>query len=87
VRTFNYNKMRCVKRAYMKEEVWTWFIIFVDHMSKLLPKHAVASGDCIVQKQNLMGAKYSEDQEPQGPPSMTRLKDLKRSDSNIIEGA
>jgi len=69
----------------MEEEVWTWFITFVDHMSK--PKHAVASGDCVVQKQNLMGAKYSEDQEPQGPPSMTRLKDLKRSDSNIIEGA
>tara|TARA_B100000795_G_scaffold99420_1_gene73113 strand:+ start:268 stop:480 length:213 start_codon:yes stop_codon:yes gene_type:complete len=70
----------------MEEEVWTWFITFVDHMSLLLPKHAVASGDCLVQKQNLMGAKYTEDQEPQGPPSVTRLKDLK-GDSNTIEGA
>ena len=84
---FNFNRMRCVKRAYMEEEVWTWFITFVDHMSFLLPKHAVASGDCLVQKQNLMGAKYTEDQEPQGPPSVTRLKDLKGSDSNSIEGA
>ena len=81
---FNFNKMQCVKRAYMSEEVWTWFITFVDHMSLLLPKHAVASGDCIVQKQNLMGGKFSEDQEPQGPPSVTRLKNFKGSDSNII---
>jgi len=87
VRSYNYNKMRCVKRAYMEEEVWTWFITFVDHMGLLLPKHAVASGDCIARKQNVMGAKYKEDQEPQGPPSMTRLKDFKGSDSNIIEGA
>ena len=66
--------------------IWRFYIVFTDHMGHLLPKHAVASGDCLVQKQNLMGAKYTEDQEPQGPPSVTRLKDLK-GDSNTIEGA
>jgi len=34
----------------------------------LQPKHAVSQGDCIVQKQNLMGGKFAEDSEPQGPP-------------------
>jgi len=43
--------------------------VFTDHMSKLLPKHAVSSGNCLTQKQNLMGAKFAEDQEPQGPPN------------------
>lgn len=52
----------------INENVWTWFITFVDHMSRLLPKHSVTTGDCIVQKQNLMGGKFAEDQEPQGPP-------------------
>jgi len=64
----NFSKMRCRKLAWMEEEVWTWFITFVDHMSKLLPKHAVALGDCIARKHNLMGGKFAEDQEPQGPP-------------------
>jgi len=49
--------------------IWRFFIVFTDHMSQLLPKHAVSSGDCIVQKQNLMGGKFEEDSEPQGPPS------------------
>jgi len=52
----------------INENVWKWFITFVDHMSRLLPKHSVTTGDCIVQKQNLMGGKFAEDQEPQGPP-------------------
>lgn len=66
---FNFSKMRCVKRAYMvNENVWTWFITFVDHMGRLLPKHLVSAGDCLSQKQNLMGGKFTEDQEPQGPP-------------------
>jgi len=67
---FNFAKMRCKKLAYMLEDdVWKWFITFIDHMSKLLPKHSVSSGDCIVQKQNLMGGKFAEDSEQQGPPN------------------
>lgn len=61
--------MRCKKMHWMTENtIWEWYTPFVDAFKQLQPKHAVASGDCIVQKQNLMGAKYSEDQEPQGPP-------------------
>jgi len=52
----------------VNENVWTWFITFVDHMSRLLPKHSVSTGDCIVQKKNLMGSKFTEDSEAQGPP-------------------
>ena len=48
--------------------IWRFYIVFTDHMGQLLPKHAVSEGDCIVQKQNLMGGKFTEDQEPQGPP-------------------
>ena len=67
---FNFNKMRCKKLAYMLEDgIWRWFIPFTDHMNQLLPKHAVASGNCKTQKQNLMGGKFAEDQEPQGPPN------------------
>ena len=67
---FNFSKMRCKKLAYMLEDgIWNWFIIFTDHMSKLLPKHAVASGNCRNQKTNLMGGKFTEDSEPQGPPN------------------
>jgi len=47
--------------------IWQWWCTFTDCNSQLLPKHAVASGDCKAQKQNLMGAKYAEDSEPNGP--------------------
>jgi len=65
---FNFNKMRCKKLAYMREPgIWRFYIVFTDHMGQLLPKHAVSSGDCLVQKQNLMGGKFEEDSEPNGP--------------------
>ena len=53
----------------LEDGIWKWFIIFTDHMSKLLPKHAVASGNCSGQKTNLMGGKFTEDSEQQGPPN------------------
>jgi len=65
---FNFSKMRCRKLAWMREE-WPEWLFLVDAFSALLPKHAVASGDSIARKHNLMGAKYSEDQESQGPPN------------------
>ena len=82
---FNFNKMRCVKRAYMEEEVWTWFITFVDHMSFLLPKYTVGSPEFAFMQTNF--GNNQNEQCQQGPPSITRLKDLKGSDSNTIEGA
>ncbi len=65
---FNFNKMRCKKLAWMMED-WPQWLYLVDAFSVLLPKHAVASGDCNTQKQNLMGSKYQEDSEQQGPPN------------------
>ena len=47
--------------------IWRFYIVFTDHMGQLLPKHAVASGDCLVQKQKLMVCKFEEDSEPNGP--------------------
>ena len=65
---FNFAKMRCVKRAYMNESVWTWFITFVDYMSRLLPKHSVATGDlCALQAHVNFG--FGVSIEPQGPPN------------------
>jgi len=49
--------------------IWRFYIVFTDHMGQLLPKHSVSAGDCIVQKQNLMGGKYSEDSEQNAPPN------------------
>jgi len=66
--TFNLSKMRIKKLAWMLED-WPNWLYLVDAFRHLLPKHAVASGDCNVQKQNLMGGKFKEDQEPQGPPN------------------
>jgi len=59
--------MRCRKLAWMREE-WPNWLYLVDAFSVLLPKHAVSSGDCIAKKQNLMGGKFTEDSEAQGPP-------------------
>ncbi len=65
---FNYSKMRCKKMHWMTENtIWQWWCTFTDCNSQLRPKHAVASGDCTTQKQNLMGGKYEEDSEPNGP--------------------
>ena len=47
--------------------VWSWWLIFVDAHSELQPKHKVAAGDCIAEKSNLMGGKFEEDSEPNGP--------------------
>jgi len=60
--------MRCRKLAWMEEAVWEWYTPLVDAFNQLLPKHAVASGDCIARKHNVTGAKFAEDQESQGPP-------------------
>jgi len=59
--------MRCRKLAWMLED-WPEWLYLVDAFGVLLPKHAIDSGDCKTQKQNLMGGKFAEDQEPQGPP-------------------
>jgi len=64
----NFSKMRCRKLAWMLED-WPDWLFLVDAFSVLLPKHAVAAGDCLFQKQNLMGGKFTEDSESQGPPS------------------
>ena len=53
----------------MTESVWEWYMPLIDAFRHLLPKHAVATGDCGDQKQNLMGAKFQEDAEQQGPPN------------------
>ena len=83
---FNFNKMRCKKLHWMREAVWEWYMPLIDAFKQLQPKHAVASGDCNVQKQNLMGAKYSEDQEPQGPPNYLWKKIMGGSlNTNIID--
>jgi len=63
----NFSKMRCRKLAWMLED-WPEWLYLVDAFSVLLPKHAIDSGDCKTQKQNMMGGKFAEDQEPQGPP-------------------
>ena len=52
----------------LEDGVWMWFIPFTDHMSQLLPKHAVDSGKCMTIKPNMMGGKFAVDSEPQGPP-------------------
>ena len=59
--------MRCKKLAWMLED-WPDWLFLVDAFSGLLPKHAVDSGDCSTKKQNLMGGKFTEDSESQGPP-------------------
>jgi len=64
---FNYAKMRCKKLGWMLKG-WPNWLYLVDAFSALLPKHAIDSGNCKTQKQNLMGGKFAEDQEPQGPP-------------------
>ena len=66
---FNFAKMRCRKLAWMTESVWGWYTPFIDAFNHLLPKHAVSTGDCIACKHNVMGGKFKEDQEPQGPPN------------------
>ena len=38
---FNFNKMQCRKRAYMLESVWSWTIVFTDHMSSARPRVAM----------------------------------------------
>jgi len=63
----NFSKMRCRKRAWMLQD-WPDWLFLVDAFSVLQPKHAVSIGDCLAQKKNLMGKKFAEDQEPQGPP-------------------
>ena len=63
----NFSKMRCRKLAWMLED-WPNWLYLVDAFSALLPKHASDSGNCKTQKKNLMGGKFAEDQEPQGPP-------------------
>ena len=63
----NFSKIRCRKLAWMLED-WPDWLFLVDAFSVLQPKHAVSLGDCLVQKKNLMGKKFAEDQEPQGPP-------------------
>ena len=66
---FNFNKMQCIKRAYMKNEnVWTWFITFVDHMSRLMPKHAVQVGS-LNALQTHVNYGFGVSIEPQGPPN------------------
>ena len=50
--------------------IWKWFMPLIDAFKHLQPKHAVALGNCNVQKQNLMGGKFAEDSEPQGPPTI-----------------
>lgn len=65
---FNFAKMRCKKLHWMTESVWRWYTPLIDAFRHLLPKHAVSTGDCGGQKQNLMGGKFTEDAEPQGPP-------------------
>ena len=50
--------------------IWKWFMPLIDAFKHLQPKHAVVSGNCNVQKQNLMGGKFAEDSEPQGPPTI-----------------
>ena len=68
--TFNFSKMRCKKLHWMTEvHIWKWFMPLIDAFEHLQPKHVVASGDCGGQKQNLMGGKFEEDSEPQGPPN------------------
>lgn len=61
--------MRCVKRAYMNERVWRWFITFVDHMGFLLPKHNVAIGD-LLNLQTQLNYGFGVSIEPQGPPTI-----------------
>jgi len=48
-------------------EIWSWWLPFVDAHSQLQPKHKVATGNCISVKTNIMGGKYEEDSEPNGP--------------------
>ena len=68
---FNFSKMRCKKLHWMSEvSIWKWFMPLIDAFEHLQPKHAVALGNCNVQKQNLMGGKFAEDSEPQGPPTI-----------------
>ena len=38
---FNYNKIQCKKMHWMTESVWSWYIIYTDHMSVLTPRVAV----------------------------------------------
>ena len=65
---FNFAKMRCKKLHWMTEtKVWSWWLTFVDAHSQLQPKHQVAAGNCVAEKSNLMGGKYEEDSEPNGP--------------------
>jgi len=62
----NFSKMRCRKLAWMLED-WPDWLFLVDAFSILQPKHAVSQGECLVQKQNMMGGKFAEDQEANGP--------------------
>ena len=62
----NFSKMRCRKLAWMLED-WPDWLFLVDAFSVLQPKHAVSQGDCLVKKQNMMGGKFAEDQEANGP--------------------
>ena len=64
---FNFNRMRCKKLHWMTESVWSWWMTFVDAHNQLQPKHQVAAGNCVAGKMNLMGGKYEEDSEPNGP--------------------
>jgi len=77
------NNNRVIKRHWMTELVWEWHIVFTDHMSTLIPRVAIDDPFFIrCSKCNALGHWTRS----QGPPSITRLKDLK-GDSNTIEGA
>lgn len=52
----------------INENVWTWFITFVDHMSRLMPKHAVQVGS-LNTLQTHVNYGYGVSIEPQGPPN------------------
>jgi hypothetical protein len=36
---FNFAKMRCIKKAWMLEDVWEWWMPLVDHSSNTRPKY------------------------------------------------
>ena len=71
--------------SWMTEEVWQWHIVFTDHSADTQPRWDYLSPvfECM---QTNFGNNLNE-QSQQGPPSVTRLKYFKGSDSNTIEGA
>lgn len=39
----NLSKLRCKKLHWMRESIWSWHIVFTDHMTALQPKFNILS--------------------------------------------